>query len=300
MINLNKNTKNVIVKIKTLPAYFFSALFLMVLVAGGCETKKVIYTPTGYLINEPETFELGTKLNEISGICWINDSLMLANNDESGKIFAINLANMQDFEYRNVKFGTKEDYEDIVKVGSSIYVLISTGQIVKISNYNSEDSVQSEVVARLEGKENEFESLYYDKEVNSLVMLCKNCHKEKDRVRSAYRFDLDSNVLIDTPYYQIDMNIIRKKLDDTRQEFRPSAAAVNPMDNKVYIVSSIGKLMVVINKKGKVEQAFGISGLDFPQPEGITFAANGDMFISNEVATEARSTLLKFKYKKPR
>lgn len=297
MINLNKNTKNVEVKMKTLLLWMLFSFFLLSL--AGCESKRITYTPTGYNITEPETYELGAKLNEISGICWVNDSVMLANNDESGKIFAINLADMKDFEYRNVKFGSKDDYEDIVKVDSSIYILISTGQIMKITNYKSKDSVQAELVANLEGKENEFESLYYDKSENSLVMLCKNCHKEKDKIRSAYRFDLGTNTLIDTPYYQIDMADIKKKLDDSRQEFRPSAAAVNPVDNKVYIVSSVGKLMVVINKKGKVEQAFGISGIMFPQPEGISFADNGDMYISNEVATEPRATLLKFRYTKP-
>jgi hypothetical protein len=53
---------------------------------------------------------------------------------------------------------------------------------------------------------------------------------------------------------------------------------------------------VVTDKKGKIEQAFHISGIMFPQPEGITFASNGDMFISNEIATEQAATLLKFRY----
>jgi hypothetical protein len=297
MINLDKNAKNGEAKIKTLPVWIILPFALLLL--AGCESKRVIYTPTGYNITDPIKNELGTKLSEISGICWINDTLMLANNDEAGKIFAINLADLSHPEYRNVKFGPKEDYEDIVKVGSAIYMLISTGKIVRVTNYRNEDSIQSEVVAELPGKENEFESLYYDKEVNSLVMLCKNCHKEKDKIRSAYRFDLQTNTLIDTPYYKIDMDAIRKKLNDSRAEFRPSAASVNPMDNKVYIVSSIGTTMVVINKKGKVEQAFGISGIMFPQPEGITFADNGDMFISNEAAADPKATLLRFPYKKP-
>jgi hypothetical protein len=297
MINLDKNAKNGEAKIKTLPVWIILPFALLLL--AGCESKRVIYTPTGYDITEPVKHELGTKLSEISGISWINDTLMLANNDEAGKIFAINLADFSP-EYRNVKFGPKEDYEDIVKVGSAIYILISTGKVVRVTNYNNEDSIRSETVAELPGKENEFESLYYDKEVNSLVMLCKNCHKEKDKIRSAYRFDLQTNTLIDTPYYKIDMDAIRKKLNDSGAEFRPSAASVNPMDNKVYIVSSIGSTMAVINKKGKVEQAFKISRILFPQPEGITFADNGDMFISNEAAADPSATLLQFPYKKPK
>lgn len=275
-------------------------LLLFIIALTQCNHKKVIYTPLGYNITQPQTISLGSKLDEISGICWVSDSLMLANNDESGRIFAINLANLKDLEYRNFKFGEKGDYEDIVKVDSAIYLLVATGKIVRVTGFQNEDSVKSEVVAELPGIQNEFESLYYDKEVNSLIMLCKDCHKEKNRIRSAYRFDLSRNELIDSPYYQIQVDQIRKITENNEADFRPSAAAVNPRDGKVYIVSSIGKLMVVINKNGKVEQAFGISGIMFPQPEGITFADNGDMYISNEIASEQASTLLKFRYTKPK
>lgn len=275
-------------------------LLLFIIALTQCNHKKVIYTPLGYNITQPQTISLGSKLDEISGICWVSDSLMLANNDESGRIFAINLANLKDLEYRNFKFGEKGDYEDIVKVDSAIYLLVATGKIVRVTGFQNEDSVKSEVVAELPGIQNEFESLYYDQEVNSLIMLCKDCHKEKNRIRSAYRFDLSRNELIDSPYYQIQVDQIRKITENNEADFRPSAAAVNPRDGKVYIVSSIGKLMVVINKKGKVEQAFGISGIMFPQPEGITFSDNGDMYISNEIASEQASTLLKFRYTKPK
>jgi hypothetical protein len=56
---------------------------------------------------------------------------------------------------------------------------------------------------------------------------------------------------------------------------------------------------VIADRKGKVENAFHISAVNFAQPEGITFADNGDMYISNEVATEQNATLLKFAYTDP-
>ena len=284
-------------------AKFYLASMVVVaglLMATGCfKTKRVVYTPHGYDITKPKKYDLGSKLDEISGICWVNDTLMLANNDESGKIFLVNPRDMDNLEYVNVKFGEKNDYEDIVKVDSAAYVLVSTGQIVKVTGYGSQSTVKAEEVASLPGDKNEFESLYYDKEVNSLIMLCKDCHKEKDKIRSAYRFDLATNRLIDTPYYQFDMDALRKKMNDNAAEFRPSAASINPADGKLYIISSIGKTLVVADRKGKIEQAMQISALMFSQPEGITFAENGDMYISNEVATEDAATILKFKYTRP-
>lgn len=284
--------------IKTLPSIISGILFLILLIS--CNGKRIRYTPRGYNITKPQTMNLGTRLDEISGICWVSDSIILANNDESGRIFAINIMEPGNLDYTNVKFGEKDDYEDIVKVDSAIYLLVATGKIVRVMNYQDETNIQAETVAELPGVENEFESLYYDKDINSLVMVCKDCHREKNKIRSAYRYDLSSNKLIDSPYYQIQMDQIRKITDDAEADFRPSAASINPMDKKVYLVSSIGKLMVVVNPKtGKVEQAFGISALLFPQPEGITFSDKGDMFISNEIASEQAATLHKFRYAKP-
>ena len=85
MINLNKNDKTTLAKIKTLPVYLLLSLFFVV--TDSCNTKRVIYTRRGYDITKPETVKLGTKLDEISGICWVNDTLMLANNDESSRVY---------------------------------------------------------------------------------------------------------------------------------------------------------------------------------------------------------------------
>jgi hypothetical protein len=298
MINLIKKGNNMIGNIKTLPSIIPGILFLILLIS--CNGNRIRYTPRGYNITKPQTMNLGTRLDEISGICWVSDSIILANNDESGRIFAINIMEPGNLDYTNVKFGEKDDYEDIVKVDSAIYLLVATGKIVRVMNYQDETNIQAETVAELPGVENEFESLYYDKDINSLIMVCKDCHREKNKIRSAYRYDLSSNKLIDSPYYQIQMDQIRKITEDAEVDFRPSAASINPMDKKVYLVSSIGKLMVVVNAKTwKVEQAFGISALLFPQPEGITFSDKGDMFISNEIASEQAATIHKFRYTKP-
>ena len=279
----------------------FSAVGQMLLVlyflVSACQQKRVIYTPIGYNITKPEKTELGGKLREISGIAWVDENTMLAENDEAGKVFTINLQDKKDFKYANFTFGERQDYEDIVKLGNTLYLLISTGQIVEIPDYNRGGDVQGTLIASVPGKSNEFEAMYYDKEVNSLILLCKSCHKEKNQVRTAFRFDLATRAFADTAYYTIDLNEIRQKLKDNRADFYPSAAAIHPLQNKLYIVSSIGKLLVITDKKGKVEQAIPISAAMFPQPEGITFAPNGDMYISNEAGDEDRATLLKFIFK---
>ena len=79
MINVIKKLNNhrQVVKIKqvlfVLPLLYFAV--------AGCQSKRVIYTPKGYNITKPEATELGNKLREISGIYWINETTMLAQND---------------------------------------------------------------------------------------------------------------------------------------------------------------------------------------------------------------------------
>jgi DNA-binding beta-propeller fold protein YncE len=128
-------------------------------------------------------------------------------------------------------------------------------------------------------------------------MLCKKCSHEKETSRSAFRFDLATKKFSDEPAYTIDIGAIQKMLNDNTAEFKPSAAAINPITGKVFVVASVGKLLVITDKKGNVEQVFRLDPNLFNQPEGMTFAPNGDLYISNE-GGEGDATILKFSYKR--
>jgi uncharacterized protein YjiK len=52
---------------------------------------------------------------------------------------------------------------------------------------------------------------------------------------------------------------------------------------------------VIADTRGKIIEAYKLSEQQFPQAEGIAFAPNGDMFITNEGKFGA-PTLLEFKY----
>ena len=124
------------------------------------------------------------------------------------------------------------------------------------------------------------------------------CHSLRSN-RSIISFDIRNFTLRSVQAVLIrDVKAIRTLLDDNRNEFKPSAAAINPIQKKIYMIASVGKVLVITDLLGKVEHAFPISPILFPQPEGLTFAANGDLYISNEMATEERATILRFPYKK--
>ena len=88
---------------------------------------------------------------------------------------------------------------------------------------------------------------------------------------------------------------VRSFLKDKNAEFKPSAAAIHPIEKRLYILASVGKLLVIADTQGKVQEVYRLNPDIYQQPEGITFAPNGDMYISNE-AKGLVPTLLYFPY----
>ena len=79
--------------------------------------------------------------------------------------------------------------------------------------------------------------------------------------------------------------------------FKPSAAAIHPIDKRLYILSSAGQLLVITDNMGKVLEAYNLNPDRNPQAEGIAFSPEGTLFISNE-GKYGKATLQIFPYKK--
>ena len=86
----------------------------------------------------------------------------------------------------------------------------------------------------------------------------------------------------------------RLRLIESETSFKPSGIAIHPIDGEVYIISSVGKLLIILNRSGKVQNVIELDPKIFRQPEGICFSPKGDMFISNE-GQGGKGYILKFK-----
>lgn len=249
----------------------------------------------GYDFSKPDDkMELGEKLHEISGMAYVpGKEVIIAHNDEKGEIFLVDFRNKNN-NFEKVKFAGKGDYEDIVHTDSAEYLLMSTGGVMKVNTADSSLDPK-EYILGIEGK-NEFETLYRDTD-GSLVMLCKQCDHEKDKIRAAYRFDPKMDTFSKSPIYEIDIPEIQKRLNDDKAEFKPSAAAIQPGTGKLFVIASVGKLIVILSKERKLEEVIRLDPLMYNQPEGMTFAPNGDLYISNE-GGEGVARIFKFVYKK--
>jgi uncharacterized protein YjiK len=277
------------------PVFPLALLVCTVTLSTGCHQQSY-NSPEGYNLGKPQKMELGKVLNEISGITYnTDDNSLLAIADSKEKVFEINLRKMKLRDYTDKVVAPDSDIEDVVKLDSEIYMLGSKGVIYEVPLHKKDSSgVRSYHFWSTE--KNDFETLYYDPSVKGLILLCKTCaHEKSEGVREAYRFDLATKQFDTASFYTINEKEISALVKDDKLKFRPSAAAIHPVNKRLYILVSADNLLVITDTKGHVIEAYNLNPDDFPQAEGIAFAPNGDMFISNE-GKFGKATLQFFRY----
>ena len=277
------------------PMRLWVVLVCTVTLSIGCKEQSYS-SPDGYDMNKPMKENLGKVLNEISGICFNNDNnSLLAISDSKEKVFQIDLNKQKLKDYTNNVVPGKSDLEDIAKVDSNLYLLSSKGTIYEIHG-KKKDTVGVKAYSFASNDQDDFETLYYDPSANGLIMVCKHCPSDKGKeIRTAYRFDLIKKQFDPSPFFTFSTAEVKKILNDGDAKFDPSAAAIHPINKRLYILSSAGNLLVIADNRGKIIEAYQLNPGQFPQAEGIAFAPNGDMFITNE-GKYGPPTLHQFKY----
>lgn len=271
------------------------ALIAITSACGSSGPKAGNPSPPEYDLNNPEVTKLSDRLNEISGLAYYTkDSGIFAIIDEAGVLYK--LLRKEKVEVQHWKFSKAADYEDLVLRDSIFYVIKSKGDIVAFK-FHSPDSMQAEEFnIPIQGK-NEFEILYYDDQLKKLVLICKDCDADEDTTVGSWFFDPETKQF-SQGQLTLDATGILSELDGDEKRFKPSAAAIHPVSGELYIISSINKALVIADRAGKVKKVYPLDPKTYKQPEGITFAPTGDMFISNEAAGEGLPNLLYYKYKK--
>ncbi|MBY0479430.1 MAG: SdiA-regulated domain-containing protein [Chitinophagaceae bacterium] len=276
------------------PILFISALCSFFLMS--CENEKnkkeksnnpsaPVQNTTGYVFATPTaSWELPTDLKEISGIGLINDSVMLCQEDEKGVLYLYNLSTKQ--IDRTISFGKPDDYEDLAIVGQDVYVLKSNGNVHLVAGYLQTPAV-TKYKTTLSGK-NDTEGLCYDPVSKSFLITCKEeqgLAEAPKSTKAVYSFNFKAG----------EDNAGKTLLVFEEKDFKASAVAVHPVTGNIFVLSAGKRKLVELNRAGKLMNRYELSNELFKQPEGLTFAANGDLYISNE-ADGGKATIHLFKY----
>ncbi|MFK7951679.1 MAG: SdiA-regulated domain-containing protein [Ekhidna sp.] len=261
------------------------------------DNSKVFYD----LKSPSEKYFLPYVLEEVSGLSFKGSNSVLAVDDESGRVFEYDLSERK--ISHSMTFHSADDFEGVELADSNVYVLKSDGDIFEF-RYSKEKKPKTTKYENDFSKKNDTEGLGYDPVNNRLLIACKEngeVEGNKGKDRAIYGFDLTEMRLTDQPLFEISASSLEKFWEENRDfdyvkeriKFKPSAIAFNPIDQFYYVLSSVGKLLIVINQSGQIKATYPISSRVLGQPEGLCFSPSGDMYISSEGEGD-RGYILKF------
>ena len=295
----------------------FNFILIMVFsfIGEGCENSinkyydsiyiAEIYTNSGYHLNAPDTILfLPSSLNEISGLSLVDDTHLVAIQDEKGEMYVVNLKN--GIVEHELKFWKNGDYEGIELAGDEIFIAQSNGDLFRFRYNLSKSEVESEKIKTPLKSRNNVEGLAFDHENNRLLIACKgkgDINDNEVKGKAIYAIDIKTLEFKEDPVYSFKKkdisDIIKNKYPDMKlgDNVDPSGIAIHPVSGNIYILSHAGKALIVFDKKGEIIEFYPLNPSLFQQPEGICFGSNGDLYISNEIGHN-RPNILKFNYQK--
>ncbi len=284
------------------------SIIAILLVSFACTGQETYQAPPlppysfSYDLGEPgRILEMENELEEISGLSiGMSDQQLLAVQDEDGVIFFLDHDD-KDIQYE-LTFWKDGDYEGIERVGEDIYVVNSSGSLFRVQG-TDESHLRVDKFNGFLSSGNDVEGLGYDPVHNRLLLACKGRAGKGDQYtfkKAVYGFSLDSMAFQREPVYLISLQdvqaylstspTVRKleklidyfSLDKSEMVFSPSGIAVHPQTGNHYIISSVGKLLMVLSPEGQILHLEKLKSKVHPQPEGICFDSEGTMYISNE------------------
>jgi uncharacterized protein YjiK len=230
-------------------------------------------------------------LEEISGLTYFAPNQLAALNDEHGRVYVYDIKERKIVQ--RIRFEGNGDFEGLELVGKDMFAIKSNG---KMYRFNIEMEGVVETIESPFTSENNVEGLGYDKKSNTLLIALKESGDIKNvniKGKAVYGYSLDSKSFSKLPLFILSDSDLERVLGAKSTKLRPSGIAVHPISGDIYMIASVGRALVVFNSSGMPKNLTLLKRSIFPQPEGITFSPNGDLFIANEGDGDG-GTILRF------
>lgn len=263
----------------------FLPLFLLLICQCTAQKKDLepIPFPSAYSLEQMEKVNLSDELEEISGLEWIDSETLWAIEDESSIIYQLDP--MSGKRKKKFKFAKNKDIEDILFIDGTAWVLRSNGNLYEVENPFSEYSQTTIHEFPIHDKR-DFESLIKPEGKDAIWIFCKVCSWDENASQaSVYEFDLLSKTFKEDAVIQIkneSLTELVSKEDAQKVKIQPSAIAFHPIEKKYYLLSSSDHWLMKLDENFNPVEFFHLPRDIFKQPEGISFADDGTLFISNE------------------
>jgi uncharacterized protein YjiK len=235
---------------------------------------------SSYNFSKPKNqWDLPMELDEISGLTFYSENKLACVNDEEGKIFIYNLKKKK--ISKTMVFGKDGDYEGITYQKPFFYIINSSG---KLTIYNEETDTKEKIKLPF-GSKNNIEGLCIEDDTHLLLALKGRggLNEGESTDKSIYRYSITSGET--TLAYTIPK---KKKIGLSGLAVHPSKKELMVLSHRTKEIYQLNTDTQEINFKWTIERRL------FAQPEGICFAPDGRLFISNERADVEHATILEF------
>ena len=234
-------------------------------------------------------WDLPRELEEISGLSYFKKNKLACVQDEDGDLFIYDLKKEE--ISRREKFGDRGDYEGVEVIDDTVYVLKSNGNVyyflIKAKSIGEVSRLKTDLSSA-----NDAEGLGYFDLKEEVLIACKDKPGTKkvdiEKSRTIYRITRPDKKFKKKPRFIIDGKSYKEMLEKKglsrkkHSPFMPSGVAVHPSTKDIYVIGTVGKMMIIMSPEGKITDLVPLNPKIHWQPEGICFDPDANLYISSE------------------
>ena len=243
-----------------------------------------------YDLRQPKArWDLPRELEEISGLSYYKKNELACVQDEDGDLFIYDLKKSE--ISRREQFGERGDYEGVEVVDDTVYVLKSNGNVyffpIKAKSIGQVSRLKTDLSSA-----NDTEGLGYFDVKEEVLIACKDKPGTKkvdiEKSRTIYCITRADKKFKKKPRFIIDGKSYKKMLEQKglskkkHSPFMPSGVAVHPITKDIYVIGTVGKMLIIMNPEGEITNLIPLDPKIHWQPEGICFDPDGNLYISSE------------------
>ncbi len=248
-----------------------------------CQADQSIDLET---VSKPDVvrWNLPDKLREISGLALTHDQRLLAVTDEEAIVYEY------DYEQgRLVKAFAlgeptlRDDFEGIAVLNGKVWLMNSKGDVYSAPEGGDGERVAYEKHKFIFKDDCELEGLAADEERNSLILICKDAKKKKDRLLFEWSL-ADESTKIRLPESDIAASLTQKRI-------HPSGIEIDPASGNLWVVMAREHAVIELARDGTfIDVIMKLDSNHHQQAEGITITYDGRLLIADE-ANNSSATL---------
>jgi hypothetical protein len=229
------------------------------------------------------------ELAEISGLTVTPEGMLLAHNDEVGRVATLDPRKGSLLQRFSLGDGVRADFEGITMVGDTIYMTTSNGVLHRFLAGGDQARVRFELLDTSLGRECEFEGVAYDPAAGALVLSCKNVRADalEDQL-VFYRVSLSDP---SAPPAVFSVPLADAIGANDWKQLHPSDVAIDPATGHYIVIASQERALLEITPTGRVVRSASLPRRH-RQPEGLAITRDGLLVISDEARQGAASITL--------